>query len=50
VIWQAYDSLLDKEVALKMEKPDKARRILQNEYNFLRKLQGITTNHTQFTV
>jgi predicted Ser/Thr protein kinase len=29
------------EVALKIEKPDKAKRILKSEYEFLKKLQGM---------
>ena len=28
------------DVAIKMEKQDKARKILKSEYEFLRKLQG----------
>jgi predicted Ser/Thr protein kinase len=37
-IYQAFDYKRSKHVAIKMEKPDKAKRILQQEYQFLKKL------------
>ncbi|CDW80327.1 serine threonine protein kinase [Stylonychia lemnae] len=39
-IFKAYDRDMNLEVALKMEKEDKAKRILQTEYQYLKKLQG----------
>ena len=38
VTYQASDRLKSIDVALKMEKQDKARKILKSEYEFLRKL------------
>ncbi|CDW88824.1 serine threonine protein kinase [Stylonychia lemnae] len=40
VIYQAFDIYAQRDVALKMEKKDKARKILQNEYSFLKRLQS----------
>jgi hypothetical protein len=40
VIYHATDNMRHSEVALKMEKPDKAKKILVGEYEFLKKLQG----------
>lgn len=40
VIYRAYDGLLKKHVALKIEKSDKAKRILKSEYEFLLRLKG----------
>jgi tau tubulin kinase len=40
VIYQATDKHRTCDVAIKMEKPDKAKRILTSEYEFLKKLQG----------
>jgi len=40
IIYQAYDLKEKRDVALKQEKSDKARRILHNEYAFLLKLQS----------
>jgi serine/threonine protein kinase len=41
-IYQAYDKLLKKEVALKVEKEDKHKNILKLEYEILLNLQGIS--------
>jgi len=38
VIYHASDNLRHCDVALKMEKPDKAKKILLGEYEFLKKL------------
>jgi serine/threonine protein kinase len=40
-IYQAYDKHLKREVALKVEKEDKHKKILKFEYEILRNLQGI---------
>ncbi len=39
VLYKALDVIHGREVALKVEKKDKSRRILENEYDFLRRLQ-----------
>lgn len=39
-IWQAYDSKLEKNVALKIEKKDKSKNILKFEYQVLQHLKG----------
>ena len=41
VIYQAIDYTRNREVAIKMEKQDKARRILIAEYQYLIKLRGL---------
>lgn len=41
IIYQAIDYARNKEVAIKMEKADKARRILVAEYQYLIKLRGL---------
>jgi predicted Ser/Thr protein kinase len=41
-IYQAYDKYMEREVALKVEKVDKHKKILKFEYEILRNLQGIT--------
>ena len=43
VLYHAYDLREKREVALKMEKPDKNQSILIKEYQFLIKLQGMNT-------
>lgn len=45
IIYQAYDLKEKRDVALKQEKSDKARRILHNEYAFLVKLQSLDSPH-----
>jgi len=40
VISRAYDKKLLKDVAVKMEKKDKNRRILVQEYQMLKRMQG----------
>ena len=39
-IWQAYDTKLEKNVALKIEKKDKSKNILRFEYQVLQHLKG----------
>ena len=41
MIYQAIDYARNREVAIKMEKADKARRILVAEYQYLIKLKGL---------
>jgi hypothetical protein len=43
-IYAGYDPKLQKKVALKIEKPDKSKRVLLFEYQVLRKLQGPPLN------
>lgn len=38
ILYKAYDLAQRCETALKVEKKDKSRRILENEYDFLRRL------------
>jgi serine/threonine protein kinase len=40
-IYEAFDMKKNMKVAIKMEKPDKAKRILIQEYQFLKKLTGV---------
>ena len=40
-IYEALDYKKQRRVAIKMEKPDKAKRILQQEYQFLKRLLGV---------
>eukprot|EP00347_Sterkiella_histriomuscorum_P017626 403348619 len=40
-IFKAYDKVLKRDVALKMEKEDKAKRILEGEYELIKRLQGL---------
>ena len=40
-LYQAYDRKYKKEVALKVEKEDKIKKILKNEYEILKNIQGI---------
>lgn len=49
-IYLAYDNALEKEVALKMEKQDKAKRILISEYSYLQRLQGILKVSSTFYI
>jgi predicted Ser/Thr protein kinase len=49
-IFQAYDKLLKMDVALKVEKEDKNRKILRLEYEILKNLQGLFfPDHQRFT-
>lgn len=49
-IFQAYDKLLKMDVALKVEKEDKNRKILRLEYEILKNLQGLfIPDHLRFT-
>lgn len=41
VLYSAYDNVLKETVALKVEKADKAKKVLLFEYKVLRDLQGI---------
>lgn len=43
-IYEAYDKILKKNVALKIEKKDKNKTILYFEYNVLNVLKGIPTS------
>lgn len=41
-VYLAYDNKLDMKCALKIEKADKPKRVLQFEYNVLKELQGLS--------
>ena len=46
IIYSAYDNLKKENVALKVEKADKSKKVLMFEYQVLKNLQGIARKLT----